>query len=141
MAKVTAQEWLQNWGNGLNGAGAKIKKGVQSVTVAPGVAAAAKEDKLRAGFNAALDSGKWSNNVQRVSLGQWQDAMANKGVANISSGVAQAQKTRQQQIAQMLQDNDAAVAAVANMPTDTQEQRIAKATAFMRARAAATKGR
>lgn len=141
MANVSAAEWLQNWGNGLNGAGAKIKRGVSRVTVAPGVSAASKEDKMKAGINAAIDSGKWSNRVQSVSLPQWQDSMITKGVANISSGVAQAQKNKVQAVQQMLADNDAAVSAVANMPTDTMEQRMAKATAFMRARSEAANRR
>ena len=135
MARVTAAQWLQDWGTGLNGAAAKIKRGVSAVNVAPGQAAAAKEQKMLNNTVAALNSGKWSRNVAAVSLGSWQDAMTNKGLANISAGVQQAQKTKQAAITKMLAETDAAVAQVANMPTDTMEQRIAKANAYMRARA------
>jgi len=134
MARVTAQQWLQDWGNGLNGSAAKIKAGVQKVNVAPGVSAASKESKMLSNTTAAITSGKWSRNVQAVSLSQWQDAMSTKGTQNISSGVAQAQKTKVNAITKMLADTDAAVAQVDNMPTDTMEQRIAKATAYMRIR-------
>jgi hypothetical protein len=137
VAKVTSQQWLTNWANGLNGAGAKIKAGVGRVSVAPGVAAAAKEQKMLTNTTAAIQSGKWSKNVQSVSLSAWQTSMTNKGIANISSGTAQAQQTKVNQITQMLADNDAAVAAVAAMPTDTIQQRMAKAVAFMQARSAA----
>lgn len=134
MARVTAQQWLQDWGNGLSGAGARIKAGVQRVNVAPGVSAAAKEQQMLNGVTQAITSGRWSRKVQEVSLQQWQDSMANKGVANIGAGVSQAQKNKVGQITKMLADNDAAVQAVANMPTDTIDQRMAKAVAFMRAR-------
>lgn len=137
MARTTPQDWLTRWGNGLNGAGARIKAGVAQVQVAPGQSAAAKSDKMLAGVMESVTSGRWARNVSAVSLTQWQDSMANKGVANISAGVAQAQKNKVASITKMLQDNDSAVAAVANMPTDTLEQRIAKANAFMRARAEA----
>ena len=136
MARVTAAQWLTDWGTGLNGAAAKIKRGVAAVTIAPGQAAAAKEQKMLTNTQAAITSGKWSRNVSAVSLSQWQDAMSNKGTANIASGVAQAQKTKQAAITKMLADTDAAVAQIQSMPTDTMEQRIAKATAYMRARAA-----
>ena len=134
MARVTAQQWLQDWQNGMNGAAAKIKSGVQKVTIAPGIAAAAKESKMLTNTTAAITSGKWSHAVSAVSLPSWQSAMSTKGVANISTGVAQAAQTKVAQITKMLADNDAAVAAVENMPTDTMQQRMAKAQAFMQAR-------
>lgn len=134
MGRTTPQDWLNRWGQGLNGAGARIKQGVQAVTQAPGQAAAAKADKMKAGINASIDSGRWAQRVGSVPLAQWQDSMANKGVANISAGVTQAQKTKVQAITNMLNQNDSAVAAVQDMPTDTLEQRLAKAQAFMRIR-------
>lgn len=135
MAKnTTAQQWLQSWGNGLNGAATAIKNGVAQVTTAPGQAAAAKQDKMLAGVTSAVQSGKWAKNTSAVSLQQWQSSMTTKGINNISSGVAQAQATKVQKIQTMLDQNAAAVAGVANMPTDTADQRMQKALAFMQLR-------
>lgn len=134
MARTTAAQWLQRWGSGLNNAGQRIKEGVAKVTVAPGQAAAAKVQKMRNGVLQAIDSGKWANNVSAVPLSTWQQAMSVKGTANIASGVTQAQQTKQGKIQQMLDDNDAALAAIASMPSDTPDQRIQRAVAFMQAR-------
>lgn len=134
MARTTAAEWLQRWGSGLNNATARIKSGVAKVTQAPGVAAAAKVQKMRNGVLQAIDSGKWASNVSSVPLSVWQSSMSNKGVNNIATGVTQAQQTKQAKIQTMLDDNDAALAAIASMPSDTPDQRIQRAVAFMQAR-------
>ena len=137
MKAQTAQDWLTAWGNGLNAKVANYTKGVNAVQIAPGAAAAAKAEKMRAGVNAAIDSGKWQRNVSAVSLGDWKSAASTKGAQNIPSGVAQAQKTKAAAITKMLADTAAAVAAVQGMPTDTLQQRIAKSSAYQLARAAA----
>lgn len=136
MAKVTAQQWLDNWSAGLSSASTKIKAGIARVTTAPGQKAASKADKMLAGVTAAVTSGKWANAVGSVSLADWQSATSNK-VGNIATG-AQNAKTSQktaQAITQMLADNDAAVAAIANLPSDTLQDRIQRSIAFMQTRA------
>jgi len=139
MAKsaTTPAAWLAKWGANLNAATAAYKTGVMSVQTAPGQAAAAKQDKYQAGLMAAITSGKWARNTAAVSLGDWQSATTTKGVANLPSGIAQAQKTKTAAITKMLADTAAAVQAVSSMPTDTLQQRIAKSQAYMLARAAA----
>jgi hypothetical protein len=131
---MTAAQWLQKWGNGLNGAATAIKAGVSSVSTAPGAAAAAKQDKMLSGVTQAITSGKWAKNVSAVSLQSWQNSMTTKGIANIASGVTSAQANKVQKIQQTLDQNHAAVQAVSGMPTDTADQRMQKALAFMQVR-------
>jgi hypothetical protein len=136
MAKVTAQQWLTNWSTGISNKTQKIRDGISNTRVAPGAAAAAKKEKMRAGINRAIDSGKWETNVAAVSLQDWQQSTLNK-VGNIATGAANAVKSAKvaNSVAQMLADNDAALAAIANMPSDTLDQRIQRSVAYQQARA------
>lgn len=88
MAKDPAAS-AQKWANNLGAAGPAIAAGVQGVTVAPGQAAARQKDAYVQNVQAA--AGKWATNVAAVPLGDWQNAMLNKGVPRIQSGATAAQ--------------------------------------------------
>jgi hypothetical protein len=137
MARVNSQQWLQKWSTNLNAAGTYIKNGVNAVTVAPGQAAAAAQDRFLAGVTQAVQNGKWARNVSAVSLQQWQSAMINKGIPRIAQGTAQAVQTKGPAIDTLLANVSAAQAAIASLPKGGIEQGIARATAFMRAMSAA----
>ena len=133
MARVTAQGWLDKWSNNLNAASPYIKAGVQAVQVAPGQQAAAAQDRMLAGVTASVTSGKWAQNVAKVSLSEWQNAMINKGMGRIAAGTAAAKVTKVAAITTLLNNVDQAAAAANNLPKGGLEQGIARATAFMRA--------
>jgi hypothetical protein len=73
----------QKWKNRLSAATPDIQAGIQSVTSAPGAAAAAQAAAWQANVIAAAD--KWKRNVSRVSLDQWKQA-ALDGVGRIAQG-------------------------------------------------------
>src|SRR5271165_5996280 len=102
MALPTAQAWLTKWGTNLSASGNYIKQGVNNVTVAPGVAAAAAADRMLAGITASVQSGQWAKQVAAVPLQSWKDAMINKGIPRLAQGVASAQSNKTQQIQAML---------------------------------------
>lgn len=137
MARVNAQEWLAKWGQNLNSAGSYIKAGVNKVSVAPGVAAAAAQDRMLAGIQEAVTSGLWARRVAGVSLADWQSAMINKGIAHISQGVAQAQKTKVSEIQALLSAIDSVQSTVNSMPKGGLENNVARAVAWMREMSAA----
>lgn len=137
MARVTAQEWLQKWGQNLNGSSEYIKKGVNKVTTAPGVSAAAAQDRMKAGINASIDNGTWARNVQKVSVDQWRQAMINKGIPRLAQGVTAAQANKVGQVTALLAAVDTASAAANSLPKGGLEQGIARANAFMRAMSSA----
>jgi len=133
MARVTPQQWLDKWGTNLSNSGTYITNGVNRVTVAPGQAAAAAQDRYLAGVTNAVTSGKWASKVSGVSLSSWQDAMIKKGIPRIATGVSQAKTNKVSQVTTLLQNVDAAVAQVHSLPKGGLAQGIQRATAYMTA--------
>lgn len=84
---VIAQEWADR----LAASGDKITRGVQSVTVAPGAAAARQKQAYLSGVTAKADT--WARRVGAVPLASWQTSMTQKAVPRIGSG-AQASKDK-----------------------------------------------
>lgn len=88
--RVTAQEFAARWGSGLTGSIERMRTGVENVTVAPGIAAAAKADKWHAAISRSDTKAKWKARVGAVPLEVWQQAMINKGLNRIADGVENA---------------------------------------------------
>jgi len=87
MPKVTPEEGALKLIANAKAATPHIKAQVMKVTVAPTAAAADKIEKMRANFNAAIDSGKVERGLRRTSLQDWQNAMVNKGIPRIAAGL------------------------------------------------------
>lgn len=85
----TPDQIAADWANRLGTSTDKIKSGVDSVTVAPGQAAARQKQVWLNNLNAAAD--KWARNTAAVPLADWQGAMATKGIPRIASGAQAAQ--------------------------------------------------
>lgn len=137
MARVTAQQWLTKWGQRLNSAQTFITDGVNAVSVAPGVQAAAAQDRMLANLTTAITSGLWAARVQSVSLAQWKAAMTSKGIPRIAAGVTSAQANKVPVITALLTAVDSAAAAANAQPKGSLEQNINRAVTFMRAMSAA----
>lgn len=90
MANVTPEEFAAEWAAGLKNKTAKIRRGIERVRDAPGVKAAAKQEKLKNNWNASVDSGKWASNVSSVPVEEWRSKTLNKGLARIAAGVDEA---------------------------------------------------
>jgi hypothetical protein len=115
----------------LSASGTDIQNGVQNVKTAPGVKAAAAKATYINNVTASADI--WAANTAKVSLGDWQSAMVNKGIPRLQQGISQAQATKTAKIQQTLSAVDAAVNDIANMPRGSIEQNIARSVAFQRA--------
>lgn len=137
MAHTTAAQWLTKWGKNLNAAGTYIQDGVNGVQTAPGVAAAAAQDRMLANLTAAITSGIWARQVSGVSLSSWKTAMINKGIPRISQGVTAAQSNKVAVITQLLAAVDSATAQANALPKGNIDQNIQRAVTFMRAMSAA----
>jgi hypothetical protein len=137
MARVTAQQWLDKWGQRLNASGTFITSGVQAVTEAPGAKAAAAQDRMLTNLTAAITSGLWAKQVSGVSLSSWKTAMVNKGIPRIAQGVTAAQSNKTGVITALLNAVDSAAAAANAVPKGGLDQNIQRAVTFMRAMSAA----
>ena len=91
MPRVTPEEGAQKLIDRAKAAAPHIAAQVAKVTVAPTASAIAAIPKMQTNFNSAVASGKVERGLRRVTLGDWKDAMINKGVPRISQGLDQAQ--------------------------------------------------
>jgi len=91
VVRVTPQEFAARWGSGLTGSIERMRAGVEAVTVAPGIAAAAKADKWHAAISRSDTKAKWKARVGAVPLDVWKSAMVNKGLNRIADGVENAE--------------------------------------------------
>jgi len=132
MAKLTPREAQEKHARRLKGATEDIRRGVQKVTEAPGVKAAAKEEKMRANLLAALDSGKWKNRVAAVPLEEWKDKMLNKGVGRIAAGVDEAAGDIENFFGELFEHQDGLARDLENMPDLTLEDNINRMTQYVR---------
>lgn len=130
VTRVSPQQGSDKWRTRLSAASADMTTGVNNVTVAPGVQAAAKRDKWLAGVTGAAD--KWQRNVKAVSLQSWQQSMTTIGIPRVAQGAQAKQQKYTDFAASFYPFLDRGVAQVNQMPDTDMESRIQKAVAMMR---------
>lgn len=132
MARVTPEEYSADWSQGLQGAGEKIRRGVNKVTVSPGVQAAAAKDRMLANLTAAVNDGTWEAQLRKMSVDEWKAFMLEKGVGRIAAGVTAAQPYQVEMARKLLAAVDASVAEANRTPRGNLEQNIQRMTTFVR---------
>jgi hypothetical protein len=110
MARTTPQELAAKWAKRTKAATPEYQAGIRRVTEAPGVAAAREADRMVAGVQEAVSSGKWQERVAGVSLGSWQQSAIDKGTQRIAAGVDGAESDMAQFATELLQFEDNLVA-------------------------------
>lgn len=128
--RLSPTDATTKWVNNLSGATANIQAGIDRVTEAPGMKAAAKAQKWITAVQASQD--KWKRNVAAVSLDQWKTLFKGVGVQRIAQG-AQAKQSKYTAFAsQFFPYLEQGVNKVNAMPDTTFEERIQRAVAMMR---------
>jgi hypothetical protein len=128
--RSTPAEATGKWVNRLSAATPEIQAGIDRVTEAPGVKAAAKKQKWIQAVQASQD--KWARNVAAVSLEQWKSLFKSVGVQRIAQG-AQAKKDKYTRFAnEFFPHLEAGIQRVNAMPDTTFEERLQKSVAMMR---------
>ena len=127
--KTNASEARQYWASGMANAGPKINAGIDRVSTAPGVKAAAKKDKYVAGVTASQDL--WARRVAAVDLGTWQ-TRAKAGVSRIAEGAQQKGDKYGTAVGPVFAHMDSVLSRVDSMPDNTLEQRIQKSAEYQR---------
>lgn len=132
MAHGTASDVSQKWLTNLSNATAEMTAGVGRVQVAPGQAAAQKQQKW---VNALMDpqiQAKWARNVSSVSLQAWQAAMTNYGINRVAQGAQAKQAKFTNAMNSLLPFIDQLAATVKAMPDNTPADREARMLAMVR---------
>ncbi len=132
MAKMTPQQIAEKQIRRAQEASGDYVAGINATTVNPMQEAKKKKDKLKANFNAAVDSGKWEAGLDSVSAEEWKRQSAEVGGARFGSGVEAARGkivAFQEEVAPHRARIQAEVRA---MPDTTPEQRLARMMANAR---------
>lgn len=128
MARVTPEEYAQKWAQRTQAASQDYARGVMRVQQAPGAQAAAKKSTYLARVNESAN--KWASKVSAVTLAEWQQMASTKGAQNLATGVSAAQPKMSAAAGKLLSTVDTVRSRVKQMPGDTLQQRLARATAM-----------
>jgi hypothetical protein len=138
--RLTAEQATQRLIQGAQANVGRYVSGIQSVTESPMAKAASKAAKAAAGYADAIQSGRWQAGLASSSIEEWRaGAVAGGGSAYTAGIQAKAGKIARKLGPALAQTYDVADS-VANMPTDTVQQRIAKSTAYQTKRYEANRG-
>ena len=132
MPKLTPQEAREKYARRLKGSLEDVRRGVERVSEAPGVKAAAKVDKLRERWLQAIESGKWQRRVASVSLEEWRRLMLQKGVPRIAQGVDEASQKMEKFFQALFEHQERLQREIENMPDLTLEDSIQRMVAWVR---------
>ncbi len=90
MPKLTPDEAVEKHAANLKASIPYMEAGIKRVTESPTKKAAAAQTKMLQNLTKAVNNGKWAAGLNRVTLGEWQDKMINKGLQRISIGIDEA---------------------------------------------------
>jgi hypothetical protein len=124
--QTATAKWVSNLSNSTQA----MTRGVQAVTVAPGIAAANAADKWLQNVTAAKD--KFASRVRSVSLSDWQNAMTSYGINRVSQGATAKQAKMQSFMTEFLPHLKTGVQQVEAMPHMNLEDGINRAVAMIR---------
>ena len=132
MAKLSPSEVTEKHARRLKGSIEDMRAGIERVTSSPTAAAAAKQDKMKAKINAAIDSGKWAAGLRAVSLEEWKDKVTTKGLPRVAAGIDAAAPKVEKFYSQLLPFIDTVKGNVKKMPDLTLEDSINRMSTFVR---------
>lgn len=131
MAKLTSQQIADKWASNLGSATTQIQQGVMNVTQSPTQKAAANPQKYLQGVTNAVNSGKWANGLNKVSLADWQQSFIQKGLPRISQGAQAAKPKMTTFMDKLLPFQDTLAKQVGAMPKNNIQDSINRASAWI----------
>ncbi len=87
MAKVTPQEFADNWGSGLNNNLGKMKRSIERMTENPMEKAVAAIPKMVQNFQAAAADGRIEAGFRSVSFTEWKSRFINTGIPRVQQSI------------------------------------------------------
>ena len=136
---ITPAQFQEKHARRLKASVEDIRTGVQNVTVAPGLQAAAKQDKMRAEINRSIDEGRWAAGLKRVTLDDWKSKMINLGINRIAAGIDAASAKVTAFASELLPYIETQQKAIKAMPDVTLEDSINRMVSFTRGMAKFTR--
>ena len=131
MAKLTPEQYAEKQARNLKNSLPDIRAGIERVSTAPGVAAAAAQTRMKDNLNRSIDDGRWAAKVRGVTRAEWKNAALNKGVDRIAAGIDQAHDKQVQMAGRLLAAVDSSAAKSNAMPRGTIQDSIARMTTFV----------
>ena len=132
MAKLTPKQAQEKHARNLKASVPDITLGVDRVTEAPGVKAAAKAAKMKANLVKSIDDGTWAARVSGVSLEEWKSHMKTKGIPRIAAGIDGAAVKTEDFFSQLFAYQDSIKSRIDAMPDLTLEDSISRMTQWVR---------
>ncbi len=131
MVKLSPTEIAEKWRRRAEAAASDYQKGVERVTESPTEKAAAKIDKFKANLMKAINDGKWEKGLKAVSLSDWKEAVAKKGVPNYATGIRASEGKMASFMSELVPFQETLQAEVERMPDITLADGIARATKWI----------
>jgi hypothetical protein len=119
MAIPNAQTVADRWAAGAGQGGQRYADGVASTDVDVVGRAIAAKGALLSNFANAVQSGLWERRLSATGNQGWKSAVAAKGAANYSTGVAAAKNKYQQKMTAVLQVEAGLQQQIDSMPSGT----------------------
>lgn len=132
MARVTADKYVERWKGGLTQNSARIREGIEAVTVSPTQSAANAADRTLAKIIQSFQDGTWAAQLKKVSLEDWKASALNKGLQRIAAGVEAASPKQAQMAQKLLAAVDATLTEVAKTPRGDLEANISRSATMIR---------
>lgn len=140
MARKTPEQIAEKFQRGVAGASQDYANGVQNPSRSWAQATQAGAARWRNAIQEAIAQNKFQRGVQAAGDAKWQQNALSVGAQRYSGAAATAAAAYAQKAGQIMSAAAAAQTAVQSMPNETQEQRLARAVAAMRAISNAWKG-
>ncbi len=122
-----SEKWNRNMKNSIS----DIQAGIDAVTESPMAKAASKADKMLQNIQQSVQSGKWANSLNAVSLGDWKTKTKEKTAQRLATGVDQAMAKRQKFDSYLVNTVNAGLAKVNTLPDMTFEDSVNRVRTFM----------
>lgn len=133
MALKTADQIVEKYQRGIQGAGADYAAGVQSPSKPWQASTIAGAERWRTGIQEAINNRSFEKGVNAAGDQKWQQRAASLGAQRYAASASEAAAAYQKQAQKIMAAASTARSAAAALPNATMEQRLQRATTAMRA--------
>jgi len=138
--RLTAEEATARLVQGAQAAVGRYVDGIRNTDVNPMERASQKASKAAAGYADSIASGRWQRGLMSATKEEWVAGATAGGGSAYTSGIQAKQGKIARKLGPALDATYNVADRVANMPTDTVQQRIAKSVAYQQQRYEASRG-